>query len=128
MRTIRRDWHKASLTQIDRLDSVVDSHSCPAAKWLAGRPKVRLVRPNGGLAQLGERLDGIQKVRGSSPLSSTAHFVSRAAVILAWIAAVFVGPCLVKAGFDTRVDRKSPSPHHAAGQAASCLCYVATLF
>lgn len=24
----------------------------------------------GGLAQLGERLDGIQKVRGSSPLSS----------------------------------------------------------
>ena len=28
----------------------------------------------GGLAQLGERLDGIQKVRGSSPLSSTSFF------------------------------------------------------
>ena len=27
--------------------------------------------PNGGLAQLGERLAGSQKVRGSSPLSST---------------------------------------------------------
>ena len=26
---------------------------------------------NGGLAQLGERLNGIQKVRGSNPLSST---------------------------------------------------------
>ena len=26
---------------------------------------------NGGLAQLGERLNGIQKVRGSTPLSST---------------------------------------------------------
>jgi hypothetical protein len=27
--------------------------------------------PKGGLAQLGERLNGIQKVSGSSPLSST---------------------------------------------------------
>ena len=26
---------------------------------------------NGGLAQLGERLHGMQKVRGSTPLSST---------------------------------------------------------
>ena len=28
---------------------------------------------SGGLAQLGERLNGIQKVRGSTPLSSIYH-------------------------------------------------------
>ena len=28
---------------------------------------------NGGLAQLGERLHGMQKVRGSNPLFSTIH-------------------------------------------------------
>ncbi len=28
---------------------------------------------NGGLAQLGERLNGIQKVRGSNPLSSIIY-------------------------------------------------------
>ncbi len=32
---------------------------------------VYLMLLNGGLAQLGERLAGSQKVRGSSPLSST---------------------------------------------------------
>ena len=35
----------------------------------AGQGELRMP---GGLAQLGERLDGIQKVRGSSPLSSTS--------------------------------------------------------
>ena len=33
--------------------------------------RFRFSNRHGGLAQLGERLDGIQKVRGSSPLSST---------------------------------------------------------
>ena len=28
---------------------------------------------HGGIAQLGERLDGIEKVRGSSPLTSSGH-------------------------------------------------------
>jgi hypothetical protein len=33
---------------------------------------------NGGLAQLGERLHGMQKVRGSNPLSSTIIHLGRA--------------------------------------------------
>ena len=33
---------------------------------------------NGGLAQLGERLHGMQKVRGSNPLSSTIVHLDRA--------------------------------------------------
>ncbi len=36
---------------------------------------------DGGLAQLGERLDGIQKVRGSSPLSSIFFDVNLAGVV-----------------------------------------------
>ncbi len=32
---------------------------------------------NGGLAQLGERLHGMQKVRGSNPLSSTISTSNR---------------------------------------------------
>ena len=31
------------------------------------------VVPDGGIAQLGERLNGIQEVRGSTPLISTTH-------------------------------------------------------
>ena len=34
-------------------------------------PFVREIISGGGLAQLGERLNGIQEVRGSTPLSST---------------------------------------------------------
>ena len=42
----------------------------PAAVDRAGQAYI-LTLPDGGLAQLGERLAGSQKVRGSSPLSST---------------------------------------------------------
>lgn len=47
-----------------------------------------VVRPNGGLAQLGEHLAGSQKVSGSSPLSSTQFLRSR------------LGPRLVGQGQD----------------------------
>ncbi len=37
---------------------------------------VNLSAKRGGLAQLGERLNGIQKVRGSNPLSSTVYIMT----------------------------------------------------
>ncbi len=45
------------------------------AKYLDGHLKVNdsdQTATNGGLAQLGERLDGIQEVTGSTPVSSTS--------------------------------------------------------
>ena len=64
-----------SLTPGIRPDMIRCSGRNPVVLHPAVLPDGARDRLDGGVAQLGERLNGIQEVRGSIPLSSTRRFV-----------------------------------------------------
>lgn len=99
---------KGSLTAVHPADIVIDSVCRRQNNETA--VNVDRTKPDGGLAQLGERLNGIQKVSGSNPLSSTSQPLGFQGV------ASFLGPD-ARFRLIPRVRRKVvAAPRHAVGR------------
>ncbi len=55
----------------------------------AFRSRAAMPGAGGAVAQLGERLNGIQEVSGSIPLSSTTNLLNSLVVLVLWVLAPF---------------------------------------